>query len=219
MEEKEVIQNFGIDIESLKREQLKLSANLNFKDLMDFNLATKFGAFDSIIVKNKIISVVVVCDRNFNILEQQYFFDSLKFPYLFEFRAYRELPSMIMAFNKLNERPEIIFVRGHGITHARLGLASHFSISVNTPAIGVSDSLIDSDKVVEDDIVRGGKKIGKVLKSKENSNPLYISPGNNISINTAYNLSKLFVKEPHKLPEPLYLAHKYARSVKKELGL
>ena len=57
----------------------------------------------------------------------------MRFPYISGFRAYRELPSMVEAFNKLEEKPDVIFVPGHGIAHPRLGVASHFSLSVGVP--------------------------------------------------------------------------------------
>ena len=58
---------------------------------------------------------------------------------------------------------------------------------------------------------------GKVLISKKESRPMYISPGNQISIDTSFKLSKDFINLPHKLPEPMHLAGKYGREVKKEL--
>jgi len=48
---------------------------------------------------------------------------------------------------------------------------------------------------------------------------MYISLGNQISINTCYELCKKFIRLPHKLPEPLHLAGKYGREIKKELGV
>jgi len=217
MDESELIKKYNIDIEMLKREQLKLAKVLTFKDSQDFSLIDKIGAVETAIIQNKIVSVIVVCDKEFNILEQQYSADKLRFPYLHEFRSYRELPTLIEAFNKLTEKPQVILLRGHGITHPRLGLASHFAIAVNTPVIGVADNLFDIDKVEGDNILKEGKVVGKVLHSKVKSNPLYISVGSGISLNTSYELVKIFIKQPHKLPEPLHLAHKYAKSVADEL--
>ena len=137
MEEGEIIKKYGIYIEALKREQLKLAKSLSIKDAegVDFSSVERFGAIENLCVKNKIISAIVVCDKDFNIMEQQYFFDKLKFPYLYGFRAYREMPAMIEAFNKLNEKPDVILISGHGICHSRLGLASHFSLSAGVPTI------------------------------------------------------------------------------------
>jgi len=221
MDEKELIAKYNIDIEALKREQIKLAKNLVIKDSMDFSLATRFGAIENLCIKNKIISSIIVCDKICNIIEQQYFFDKLKFPYLHGFRSYREMPAMIEAFNKLSEKPDVVFIHGHGICHPRLGLASHFSLSTNVPTIGVAGELFEENKIEDngEDILLGDKKVGKVLRSKEKANPLFISPGDKISIETAYNISKSFIRLPHKLPEPLHLAHKYAKNVRKELRI
>jgi len=221
MDEKELIAKYNIDIEALKREQIKLAKNLVIKDSMDFSLATRFGAIENLCIKNKIISAIIVCDKICNIIEQQYFFDKLKFPYLHGFRSYREMPAMIEAFNKLSEKPDVVFIHGHGICHPRLGLASHFSLSTNVPTIGVAGELFEENKIEDngEDILLGDKKVGKVLRSKEKANPLFISPGDKISIETAYNISKSFIRLPHKLPEPLHLAHKYAKNVRKELRI
>jgi len=221
MGEQELIKKYGINIESIEKEQIKLAKTLEIKDIMDFSLATRFGAIENISVGNQIISVIIVCNKEFEIIEQQYFLDKLRFPYLHEFRSYREAPAMVEAFNKLNEKPDVVFIHGHGIMHPRLGLASHFSLVVGVPSVGVAGDLFKQNEISSDgkDILLKNKKVGKLLVSKEKANPLYISPGNLISIETAYNLTKELLKHPHKLPEPLHLAHKYIRSVKEELKL
>jgi deoxyribonuclease V len=219
MDEDELIAKYGIDIELIKKEQLKFAKEIKIKDSSDFSIASRIGAIENILVKNQIISVIVLCDKNFNLIEQQYFVDRLKFPYLQEFRSYRELPSMLEAFNKLGEKPDFIFIRGHGITHPRLGLASHFSVITNVPSIGVADNIFDCDKIEGDSIMKDNKKVGSLLQSKEGANPLYISPGSGLSLESAYKLAKNNIISPHKLPEPLHLAHKYAKSVQKELKL
>jgi deoxyribonuclease V len=219
MDEKELIAKYGIDIETIKKEQSKLSKEIKLKDAIDISSVSRFGAIENVLVKNQIISSIIVCDNEFNIIEQQYFVDKLKFPYLHEYRSYRELPSMIDAFNKLNERPDVVFIRGHGVTHPRLGLASHFSILTNIPAIGIADNLFDCDKIENENLLKDDKIVGKVLQTKEKANPIYISPGNGLTVDSAYKLTKVNVVLPHKLPEPLHLAHRYAKSVQNELKL
>lgn len=68
-----------------------------------------------------------------------------------------------------------------------------------------------------DNILYNGKIIGQKVQTKLGSNPIFVSPGNLISLKSAVELTKRFVKEPHKLPEPLRLAKKYSREVLKEL--
>jgi len=216
MDREELIKKYEIDVEKLEKEQLELAKKLNIKDKIDFSLADKFGAFFISFVKNKILSCVIVCDKDFEVVDKAYAFEKAHFPYLAGFRAYRELPAMMLAFNKLNEKPDIVFVPGMGVVHLRLGLASHFSLSAGVPSIGVSNSIFGCDEKKEY-IIKNSKKIGKKLVTKPGSRPIYVSPGNQISINTSYNLCKDFIKLPHKMPEPMHLARKYGREVEKEL--
>ena len=216
MEREELIKKYNIDISKLEKEQLKLVKQLEIKDKIDFSLADEFGAFFNTFVKNKILACVIVCDRNYEIVDRAYALEKVSFPYLAGFRAYRELPAMVLAFNKLKEKPDVVFIQAMGIAHPRLGLASHFSLSADVPSVGVSNSVFGCD-VKGEDILIGGKKVGRLLKTKPGSRPLCISPGNLISIKTAYELCKDFINLPHKLPEPMHLARKYAREVEGEL--
>jgi len=216
---KELSEKYNIDFEELEKEQINLAKEIVSKDKFDINLVEKFGAVNNIFIKNKILSCFIVCNKNFEIIDKSYVFDKVKFPYFPGFRNYRELSSIIKAFEKLNEKPDIVFIEGQGIIHPRLGLASHFGISTGIPTIGVSNSLVDCETKGNDgdEITRDQNKIGKSLISKKGSKPLYISPGNNISIESSYNLSKDLIHLPHKRPEPLHIASKYSKSVKKEL--
>ncbi len=221
MKPEELAKKYNIDLVKLEKEQEKLAKTLKIKDSADFSAITRIGAVDNAFSQNNIISVSIVLDNETEFLEQEYFSDKMRFPYISGFRAYRELPAMVETINKLEEKPEVVFLSGHGIAHPRLGLASHFSLSTGIPSIGVSDSLLGEDVKAGDtdgsDILKNNKKVGKVLISKPGSRPMYISPGNLISIETAYQLSKKFIRLPHKLPEPLHKAHKYSRDIRKEL--
>lgn len=216
MKPEDIAKKFNIDLKKLEKEQEKLAEQLEIKDSIDFSVADKIAAMANAFFQNNIISACVVVSPEMEIIEQEYFSDKMKFPYIAGFRAYRELPAMVEAFNKLEEKPDIVFIQGHGICHPRLGLASHFSISTGVPSIGVADSLLVGE-VKGEDIFIEKKKVGKVLQSKIGSRPIYVSPGNLISIETAYELAKKFIKLPHKLPEPLHLAHKYAKEIRKEM--
>lgn len=211
----EIAKRYNINLKKLEDEQNKLARQLVLKDSIDFSKIEKIGGFSNVFYQNKIISAVVVLDSNLEIMEQKYFSDKVKFPYIPGFRAYRELPSMLDCFNSLDEKPEIVFIAGHGISHPRLGIASHFSLVSGVPSIGVSDSLL-AGEIRGEDILIDKKVVGKVLSVKPGARPLYISPGNNISVKTAYEIAKKFIILPHKLPEPLHLAHKYAKEVAKE---
>ena len=216
MKPEEIAKKYGINPSKLEKEQEKLAEQLEIKDSMDFSAVERIGAIDNAFFQNKIISACIVASPEMEVLEQEYFSDKMRFPYISGFRAYRELPSMLQAFNKLEEKPDVVFINGHGLAHPRLGIASHFSISAGLPTIGVANSLLDGN-IKGKDIFLGKKKVGRVLQGKIGSKPMYVSPGNLISIETACNLAKKFIRLPHKMPEPLHLVHKYAKDVRKEI--
>jgi len=212
----DVLMRKGIDLKKLEEEQSKLAKQLRLKDSIDFSQADRIGACDNLFLKNKIISAMIVCDTECSIIDQKYFTEVADFPYVPLFRAYRELPAMMACFQELSEKPDIIFIHGHGLSHPRLGLASHFSIATGIPSIGVAGGLV-AGEIHGDYVVIGGKKVAKLLKEKIGSKPLFVSPGNLISLETAYELAKKLIRLPHKLPEPLHLAHRYAKEVIKTL--
>jgi len=214
----ELAKRYNIDLEKLRLEQSKLAKEIVTKDKIDFSLADRFGAVENIFVNNRLLSCFIICNKEYEIIDRAYAYEKVRFPYISGFRSYRELVPMMIAFEKLNEKPDVIFISGNGITHPRLGLASHFSISIEgIPCIGVANNLIDCE-VKGEDIIKKGKKVGRILVTKEGSNPMYISPGNNISLDSAYKLCKNMINLPHKRPEPLHLARKYAKEVQKEIA-
>lgn len=214
----ELAKRYNIDLEKLRQEQIKLSKELEIKDKIDFSLADRFGAVENIFVNNKLLSCFIVCNKEYEIIDRAYAYERVKFPYISGFRSYRELVPMIIAFEKLKEKPDVIFISGNGITHPRLGLASHFSLSVGgIPTIGVANNVMECE-VKGTDVLKKGKKVGRILLSKEGSNPMYISSGNNITLDTAYELCKNMINLPHKRPEPLHLSRKYAKEVQREIS-
>jgi len=213
---KEIIEKYKIDLEKLKLEQEKLSKNLVISDSIDFSLVDRIAGIETAFFKNQIISAMIIVSGE-EVVEQEYFADKIRFPYLAGFRAYRELSSMVQAFNKLDQKPDVVFIRGRGILHPRgLGLASHFSLSVGVPTIGVADSLLVGE-VEKDGVFLNDKLIGRIMETKEGAKPLYVSPGNNISLSSSVDLVRRFTLEPHKFPEPLRLAKKYAKEIRKEI--
>lgn len=217
MLEKEAIEK-GIDLEKLKEEQRKLAKLVVLKDAFDFNNATRFAGVTVETLKTKeIFSVIAVLDENMELVEEKYAIKPARFPYIPGFRAYRELPCILSAYDKLEERPDVLFIEAQGISHPRgLGLASHVGVSLNKPAIGITKQILEG-KEKDGDVLLGNKIVARKIITKEGSKPFYVSIGNLISLNTAVELVKKCVREPHKLPEPLIVARKIANKIRKEI--
>ena len=57
---KDLIEKYKLDLDKLKREQLKLAKNLDIEDSMDFKLADRIAGIDNVFHKNIIISAIVI---------------------------------------------------------------------------------------------------------------------------------------------------------------
>lgn len=87
MEKEELVKRYNLDLDSLEKEQLKLAKSLEIKDKFDLDNISRIGAIENLIIKNKIISAIVIMDKDYEILEQAYFLDKLRFPYIENFES------------------------------------------------------------------------------------------------------------------------------------
>ena len=146
-------------------------------------------------------------------------------PYQPGFLGFREAPVLIEAYRKLTvPPPDLIFVDGHGVSHPRgLGIASHIGVLLNKPTIGVAKSILvgypdgelgenPGDTVP---LVWKNRQIGVVLRSKSRCNPLYISNGHRISLDTAVKWVKQCLTR-YRLPEPTRQAHEASNAFRRQ---
>ncbi len=201
-----------MDLFELKREQAKLSYRIKLED--SFSEIKTIGAAECQVLGDKILATVVVCEYpSFKIKETKQYQLSNPLPYKAGFTAYREMPAIIEAFNQLEEEPDLLLVKGEGILHPRrLGIASHLGLELNIPTIGVQDKLTFGN-LEDGKIIINNEVLGFEIKTKEFSNPLFVSPGHNVSVETVMKIIPQMIVHPHKLPEPLHLAHKLGRKV------
>ncbi len=203
-----------MDIERLKEEQILLARKIIVRD--DFKEIKTIAGCDQAFYDKKVISAIVVCDKDMNILEKAVAEIDEKIPYIPGLLFYREGPAAVEAFHKLNTKPDLLMVEGNGILHPlRIGMASHLGLILDVPTIGVSKKLLLGTKEGEKIFV-GNEIRGEEVKTKEHSNPLYVSPGHRVSLGTSVELVKQLIRPPHKLPEPIHLAHRLADSTRQE---
>jgi deoxyribonuclease V len=143
-------------------------------------------------------------------------------PYIPGLLGFREVPVLAEAFHALPSRPDLILVDGHGQAHPRgLGIASHLGVVLDVPTIGVAKSILVGQ--VEGDLgdaagaqaplVWQGRRIGVALRTRRGANPIYVSVGHRISLETALRWV-LATGRGRRLPEPTRLAHEAATRVR-----
>lgn len=139
------------------------------------------------------------------------------FPYVPGLLAFREAPVILDALERLEYDPDLLLVDGHGRAHPRrIGIASHLGVLLDCPSIGcaksrlVGESEMPSNHVgATSPLFDGREKIGLVVRTRENANPLYISIGHRVNLRSARSLV-LECNRGYRLPEPTRLAHKLA---------
>ncbi|MEL1265307.1 deoxyribonuclease V [Pseudoxanthomonas putridarboris] len=138
-------------------------------------------------------------------------------PYVPGLLSFRELPALLAALDRLPHVPDLVFVDGQGIAHPRrLGIAAHFGVATGLPAIGVAKKVLcgrheapgpsPGDRTA---LIHRGERIGWMLRSKARCNPLVVSPGHRVSMDSAVDWV-LRTLRGYRLPEPTRLADRIA---------
>ncbi|MBW2983506.1 endonuclease V [Candidatus Woesearchaeota archaeon] len=205
-----------VDIAKLKAEQISLAKKVVCRD--EFDKVKLVGGVDQAFVNDEVISAIVICDyKTLEPIEEKYAVVKAAIPYIPGYLSYREAPAIVEAYGKLEHKPDVLIVDGNGILHPRrIGMASHVGILLDIPTIGIAKNLllgraIDREVMVENE-VRAFE-----LTTKEHARPIYVSIGHKITLGSSVRIVKECLVHPHKLPEPLHLAHRKANEVKEQL--
>ncbi|SNZ02464.1 Endonuclease V [Persephonella hydrogeniphila] len=216
-------------IEKLKAQQISLSKKLKLKDRIPVQQIKTVAGIDvtfTDIWKNPTtgIACITVLDLdNFKILEKVFAEKKVDFPYIPTFLAYRELPVILEAYKKLNTTPDAFILDGMGIIHPRkMGIAAHFGVITDSISVGCGKSKLVGDfkipenkKFAYEPVFIDGEIRGYILRTKKNANPVFVSPGNNISLESSLKLVMKAVKN-YKLPEPTRLSHLFLQEYRRK---
>ncbi len=146
----------------------------------------------------------------------------IDFPYVPGYLSYREFPAIERCYRRLDPRPDILLVDGHGVLHpARLGIASYAGVALDTPAIGVAKHLLvgEAGPVPREqggttEVRLEGEVLGAGLRSGPSRRLIYVSVGHAVSLETAVSITKRLCKT--RIPEPLRRADALAGMEKRK---
>lgn len=152
---------------------------------------------DAAFLDDKIISVACLFKYpEADIIQEDYIVKKVTFPYIPGLLSFREGPAVIDAIKGLQTKPDIILVDGQGIAHPKgIGIASYIGVLLDIPTIGCAKSrLIGEYK--EPGNKRGdwsflkheGKTIGAVLRTQDDTRPLFISPGHRTDLKSSIRI-------------------------------
>lgn len=162
-------------------------------------------------------AVVVLEYPELNLVETKIMQGEINFPYIPGLLSFREAPLILKACKQLMHTPDLMIVDGQGIAHPRrLGIAAHLGLLFDIPTIGCAKSRLCGtfreparEPGNYEELMDKGETIGVVLRTKYNTNSVYISIGNKIAIEDAI-FWVMSCCRGYRLPEPIRLAHQAA---------
>ncbi len=139
------------------------------------------------------------------------------FPYIPGLLAFREIPVILAAFERLQTAPDLIIVDGQGRAHPRrLGIACHLGVLLDLPAIGCAKSILcgkadapKNERGAWSPLMDRGETIGAALRTRVGTTPVYVSVGHRVSLSGALEHVLLACKT-YRLPETTRWAHRVA---------
>ncbi|MBA2494648.1 MAG: deoxyribonuclease V [Acidobacteria bacterium] len=166
--------------------------------------------------KSRAVAVVLSFPK-LELLEKSEAILPIQFPYIPGLLSFREAPAAIKALEKLEIAPDLILCDGQGLAHPRrFGIACHIGLIADVPTIGVAKSLLvgkyenlSEERGSTADLIHRKEKVGVALRTREKVQPIYVSVGHKISLETAINYV-LQCTPKYRLPETTRLADKLA---------
>ncbi|MFJ3905322.1 endonuclease V [Streptomyces sp. NPDC090025] len=117
----------------------------------------------------------------------------VSFPYVPGLLAFRELPTVLAALDRLPAPPGLLVCDGYGRAHPRrFGLASHLGVLTGLPSIGVAKNPFTfsyeqpgAARGEFSDLVADGETVGRALRTRADVKPVFVSVGHRVSLDRA----------------------------------
>lgn len=140
------------------------------------------------------------------------------FPYVPGLFAFREIPALLTALDKLTVRPDVLICDGHGLAHPRrFGLACHLGVLTGLPSFGVGKTPLVGDwappgeqRGDRSDLIDHGETVGAVLRTRRGVKPVFVSVGHRMDLATACALTVALTPR-FRLPETTRAADRACR--------
>jgi deoxyribonuclease V len=161
--------------------------------------------------------------HDFTIIEQNCISLTNDFPYIPGLLAFREGPAAIKLLRKMKSPVDLLVFDGHGMAHPRgAGIASVIGLLLDKPSIGCAKSRLVGEfeepryqKGSTSILIYENKNVGKVLRSRDGVNPIFVSRGYKIGINSCIDII-LNCCPKFRIPEPIRKAHILSNSLRRD---
>lgn len=130
-----------MDLASLRAQQIELASSVIREDRLDKDPPDLIAGADVGFEQGGEVTraaMVLLKYPSLELVEYKVARIATTMPYIPCFLLPR-ISQLLAAWEMLSQKPDLVFVDGHGISHPRrLGVASHFGLLVDVPTIGVA---------------------------------------------------------------------------------
>lgn len=162
-------------------------------------------------ISQKMVGAIVVLDATtLEVVDQAYHEMEITFPYIPGLFSFREVPPILEALKKIKILPDLIVCDAQGIAHPKyVGMATHLGIELDIPTIGCAKkrlvgfydkSLLGNKRGDTQGLIFNDEIVGKALRTQDNTNPMFVSIGHKIDLETAIDWV-LKITPDYRLPE------------------
>lgn len=216
--------------EDWKSYQIENAKHIITEDTFDPESIRYIGGLDISFVKDsdRACAYLTVFDVSTNsVVLEEHELCVMDVPYIPGYLGFREIPHYKKILNRISGSefyPQVLFIDGFGVLHHReFGCASQLGFELDIPTVGVAKTMLDHDGMYESKIVRDFKRMchtrgdymklvgrsgrvwGVALRSSDKaSNPIFVSVGHKMSLDTARNL--VLKTCIYKNPEPIRIS-------------
>ncbi|MGW1593368.1 endonuclease V [Streptomyces sp. NPDC002343] len=114
----------------------------------------------------------------------------VSFPYVPGLLAFREIPTVLAALDRLPVPPGLVVCDGYGLAHPRrFGLASHLGVLTGLPVIGVAKNPFafaydepGPERGRSAPLLAGTEEVGRALRTRDGVKPVFVSVGHRVSL-------------------------------------
>lgn len=168
---------------------------------------------------DRLAAAAVVLDYpSLDIVDEAVVIGTAAFPYVPGLFAFREVPALLDALERLAVDPELLVCDGQGIAHPRrFGLASHLGVLTALPSLGVAKTPFigtfdrpPPGRGAWTPMRDGTDVVGRVLRTQTGVKPVYVSVGHGVTLDDACRYV-LHLAPDHRLPETTRRADRLSR--------
>ncbi|NGN64260.1 endonuclease V [Streptomyces sp. A7024] len=138
-------------------------------------------------------AAVVLDATTLAVVEQATAVGRARFPYVPGLLAFRELPPVLDALDRLRTTPDLVVCDGYGLAHPRrAGLAVHLGVETGLPCFGLAKTPFafsyEAPGPARGDhspLLDAGEEVGRALRTQPAVKPVFVSVGHRIGLDTA----------------------------------